>query len=131
MKPISAILFALLFAVGQMGFSFSLHHCMDEVSVSVFDVDFNKTCACDLNVTTPKSDGCCNNEHFSLKANTDTPTPQTTVHFVNSPISFVGILFPQLQNTTTALGNTQQYSAIKVQPNIGIPLIVLNSTFRI
>jgi hypothetical protein len=131
MKPFSAILFALLFAVGQMGISFSVHHCMGKTSVSVFDVDFNKTCACDVAVAMPEGDGCCGNEHFTLKADTDTPTPQQASNFANSPIGFVAILFFQSQNTLNVSGNAQQHPVIKAHPNIGVPLTVLNSNFRI
>lgn len=129
MKPFTAILFAFIFTLGQLGVSFSVHHCMGKTSVSFMQIDFNKNCSCDVVVTTP-NDGCCSNEQYSFKADTDTPTPQYSINSANYITGFVAVLLHQTTNIFHT-NSIQKRTVINSCPDVGPPINILYSVFRI
>lgn len=129
MKPFTAIFLALIFSLGQLGISFSVHHCMGKTSVSFMQIDFNKNCSCDGVITSP-NDGCCSNEQYSFKADTDTPTPQYSVKPANYLTGFVAVLLYQT-TPITPTNSAKKYSVINSSFDVGPPLNILHGVFRI
>lgn len=74
-RKIAILFYTFLFAFLQLGMTVEVHHCGNQTSYKVFELEFGKKCPCPP-AHEAHHPGCCHDEEMVLKANTD----EVTVH---------------------------------------------------